>query len=231
MHPSLPSPGLPPTPPNSRPPLGGVARRLTRPTEHAERGRRSLCGWANDTSLPPCRPRSGLCPLPWAMVGRFGLYANHSPTPRMVRTQGYPRGCLALESPNKKSPTSACLGSQAQHLLQRICSQQVQMARMDSNNLANTTSLGLVEGAESQTRPRPPTPQELPRLSSKRRRMKTKNLDWARHRDVLKQLYMHEEKTLKDVMRIMESRHGFVARSVSRLLLLRASLGPVHSRV
>ena len=98
------------------------------------------------------------------------------------------------------------------------------MPRMDnSNNIANTASLGLVQEAHSETRGCLPIPQ--------RRRAGTKNLDWATHRDVLKQLYMHEEKTLKDVMRIMESKHGFVARSVSRLSLRASSSLSIHLRV
>jgi hypothetical protein len=35
--------------------------------------------------------------------------------------------------------------------------------------------------------------------------------DWASHRTRIRQLYLDEDKTLKDVMAIMEREHGFKA--------------------
>ena len=42
---------------------------------------------------------------------------------------------------------------------------------------------------------------------------------WARHRAVIKQLYLHEKKSLKEVMRHMKDKHGFTATLVFRAVL------------
>ena len=74
--------------------------------------------------------------------------------------------------------------------------------------------MGFLQGAEPETSAA--TRPGRVGLSSTKRRPRAKDLDWKGHRAVLEQLYMHEEKTLKDVMAIMEIEHGFVARSVRR---------------
>ena len=50
--------------------------------------------------------------------------------------------------------------------------------------------------------------------SSKKRRSRSnlKQLEFMKHRDVLKRLYIHEKKTLDDVMGNLKSKHGFEAR-------------------
>lgn len=42
---------------------------------------------------------------------------------------------------------------------------------------------------------------------------------WAKHQGVIKQLYLHEKKPLAEVMRFMESEHGFKATLVLGLVL------------
>ena len=42
---------------------------------------------------------------------------------------------------------------------------------------------------------------------------------WARHQALIKQLYLHEKKSLKKVMKYMEDQHGFKATLVSRVVL------------
>ena len=48
--------------------------------------------------------------------------------------------------------------------------------------------------------------------------------EWTKHEADIKQLYVHEKKTLKEVKRLMESRHGFRATSVPRAVLLISSI-------
>ena len=43
----------------------------------------------------------------------------------------------------------------------------------------------------------------------------TSEPDWERHRALIRQLYLGEDKPLKDVMAIMEHEHGFKATSDS----------------
>ncbi len=77
--------------------------------------------------------------------------------------------------------------------------------------MTNTAPLTVFQGAVTETQAGALPGHAGP---SKKRRPRAKGLNWQGHRGVLKQLYMHEEKTLKDVMAIMETEHGFVARSV-----------------
>ena len=42
---------------------------------------------------------------------------------------------------------------------------------------------------------------------------------WTRHQALIKQLYLHEKKPLKEVMRHMEDQHGFRATSVLHAVL------------
>lgn len=48
--------------------------------------------------------------------------------------------------------------------------------------------------------------------------------EWTKHEADIKQLYVHEKKSLKEVKRLMESRHGFRATSVPRAVLLISSI-------
>ncbi|KAK4233141.1 hypothetical protein C8A03DRAFT_39173 [Achaetomium macrosporum] len=59
---------------------------------------------------------------------------------------------------------------------------------------------------KSQRVRRPPA-----KLEGKRRRSKYKHLDWSKHRSLLDKLYVREQKTLEEVMEIMQSKNGFVA--------------------
>lgn len=45
-------------------------------------------------------------------------------------------------------------------------------------------------------------------------------LDWEAHRATIERLYIIENRTVQDVVGIMERTHGFVARSVIAALLL-----------
>jgi hypothetical protein len=90
------------------------------------------------------------------------------------------------------------------------------MPTMDSNVTANTTAADLQEPrseAQAAALPGPVGP------GNKKRRSRAKQLDWNRHRDELKQLYVHEEKTLAEVMETMETKYRFVARSVCRMAI------------
>ena len=51
--------------------------------------------------------------------------------------------------------------------------------------------------------------------------------NWARHEAIIKQLYMYEKKSLAEVMRIMESQHGFRATSVIHAVLFISSAADV----
>ena len=44
--------------------------------------------------------------------------------------------------------------------------------------------------------------------------------DWARHQALIKQLYLREKRPLAEVMRFMESQHGFKATLVFHVVLI-----------
>ena len=48
--------------------------------------------------------------------------------------------------------------------------------------------------------------------------------EWIKRQAEIKQLYVHEKKTLKEVKRLMESRHGFKATSVPSTVFPIASI-------
>ena len=48
--------------------------------------------------------------------------------------------------------------------------------------------------------------------------------EWTKRKAEIKQLYMHENKTLTEVRRLMEKRHGFRATLVPRAVLLISSI-------
>lgn len=51
--------------------------------------------------------------------------------------------------------------------------------------------------------------------------------NWARHEALIKKLYLYEKKSLAEVMRVMESQHGFKATSVINAVLFYFSAADV----
>ncbi|KAH6626571.1 ankyrin repeat-containing domain protein [Chaetomium sp. MPI-SDFR-AT-0129] len=81
---------------------------------------------------------------------------------------------------------------------------------MDGHNASSGRLLAPVEVCAAETQG-PSQTAGTPRLEGKRRRSKYKHLDWNKHRSLLDQLYVREQKTLEEVMEIMQSKNGFVA--------------------
>ena len=126
----------------------------------------------------------------------------------------FPRDTAHDEFPQSSEPSSyAPLPSFYLNEFQTIkppylLSQQI--TSMDNNTTTNNT-LDLLQNAEGQSQAAA-RPEGVGSSKKRRSRSNLKQREFVKHRDVLKQLYMHEEKTLDDVMGVLKSKHGFEAR-------------------